>query len=115
MNRSVSLLRKAREVLKRDGWIQGELHFNGQHCAIGAIEQAFDETTDAKPDAFSYEDLRTAKIVMGQVAGELDPKSARAGYSNEAKIASFNDRRGRTMEEVLRLFNDSIRRVKEGV
>lgn len=40
---TVAVLRRAADILKRDGWCRGELHKAGRHCLMGAVYAATEE------------------------------------------------------------------------
>ena len=126
-------LQKAREVLQEAGWRQGDyftftdpggigdgdLVKGGPVCAAGALrvaaygwdylalsyvpvvgEAPFPQTPDGADDAYS--DARHA--VMREVLNEL-------GDTNS--IPAYNDAPGRTVEEVLALFDKAIEHAPE--
>lgn len=72
-------LRAAAEVLERDGWTQDEsISDSGQHCAIGAIVEAVDKDMSRENPAYY-----TFRDYLGQ------------------SVSRWNDRKGRTADEVI--------------
>lgn len=119
---AIKLARSARDILVRDGWITGDLHYGGKHCALGAIEQA--QIEFGKP--VSDDVIGKVKIALAQIVdGTFNPEEFVEddyGYRNEtyaieaaeSRIMDFNDGQADSVEDVLRAFNNSIRRLKEG-
>jgi hypothetical protein len=82
------VLREAAEVIKQRGWIQGRLRDKqGRVCAIGAISHVFDTDLALRCGAVGAEqNLRKYLSIDG---------------GDEITIASWNDKPGRTKEEVV--------------
>lgn len=103
-----TLLRKARSVIDRCGWHQGDLvaDFNNwQHspvCTYGALFVAMD-ADPARP-------ARDTKAKLIDAAGEvLRRVLSKRGYSRP--VADWNDYPARTREHVLALYDDALREV----
>ena len=116
----VSMLRKAIEVLKTDGWIQGALHAEeyqspgerGAHCAMGAIDEVFDRMIE--DGSVSYGDAMTARTGAKRLLASAITGEDVGPYSFESAIVSYNDAEGRTFSEVAGKFREAVRLVKEG-
>src|SRR5688500_24316 len=122
MNKTLKVIRRAVEVLKRDGWIKGKLHENayaseldqrGSHCMIGAIEQAYDELTtegilERKGFGRGPEYYDALNILALEVNG------GETAYDASSTIATFNDASATTFEQVRSMFQGALRKIKEG-
>lgn len=83
---ALRLVTKAIHLIKKDGWCQKQFHSSeGQHCIVGAIY--FNEPFDRRSGKL----IRDIEIMLGDLTNS-DP-------------ISFNDAKGRTVDEVLDLLH----------
>lgn len=86
MTTDADVLRKAAQIIERDGWVQGEAtDEHDGHCLIGALDAAIGEIGPTRGSVFCavYNGMRS----LGLYAG----------------IVEFNDAPGRKVEEVTAL------------
>lgn len=88
------LLRKAAEVLDRDGWCQGRMDTpGGRRCALGALYKASSELSDGyhvEPDRWIEAREGAASSIVEHLSGEW--------------ILVWNDQPERRMSDVVKLF-----------
>lgn len=91
------VLRKAADILTTGGWIQNELSYQGQHCAIGAVRIA------AHGHVGTVNNIDPALPEMKLLAEMI---GALHGFScgPAVTVSTWNDEYGRTKDEVLELF-----------
>ena len=88
--KTVTVLKKARALLAKDGWCQGAYtNNNGEHCVMGAIRACTPDYWDQQRQ--SLDAYLALKSVIHQ-----DP-------------VVWNDQKGRTMRQVLKAFDEAIR------
>ena len=85
-------LEASRDIIEKYGWIQGDLGNTEQgFCMMGAIDQHIHtEEHDSNPGRF-YRAYKTLRLVIGH-----------------NHISEWNDKEGRTKEEVITAFNQAI-------
>lgn len=92
-NEEKEILVKALEVLEQDGWCQRTSHnVLGQRCSLGAIERGA-RSLGIK----EYVRIRRAADRLYRAIGE-----------NRGGVASWNDKEGRTYEDVVLAFKKAI-------
>jgi hypothetical protein len=88
MNRPKAIVDKAKELILRDGWVQGVYRYKEGRCISGALKDASRElgfdTTSNEQDFIDY--MRARTNVMRRTGGMLP---------------TWNDKSKRTKEEVL--------------
>ncbi len=85
---TAKVLRRAVEIIERDGWIQGcFIGPGGERCATEAIAQA--QVDLATPGRNIENDMR--------------PLIAVRRYLTKAAVFPWNDKEGRTVEEVINM------------
>lgn len=112
---AMQLLEKALAVLERDGWTSGRyIHEDGRKCALGALGAAL------SPQNYRYginiltctpEWVPGAKEALRRLADEADPYQApqyRALTEPVGRIIAWNDREGRSYEDVVLAFKKAI-------
>lgn len=95
----VTDLLAARDYIRARGWCQNQYHdTGGRVCALGAIRAVTDSYTDSynRCDAACNALWQVLKIKLG-----------------ECDIAAWNDEPGRTVENVLALYDLAIERAVE--
>lgn len=96
MSDTIVNLKKARQLIAERGWIQGAGgDLDRGVCAYSAVYFAKGESY-----ATFAEEIQLARTL---------PDS---NFSTLSKIITFNDTEGRTKEEVLKLFDDTIARLE---
>lgn len=101
MSTVVETLTKARTLLENYGWIQEDVGgAETGFCALGAVTEAVELCSSARYDA--YYAARSALMYTVQ--------SSEFGCHDG--VIQFNDAPGRTKEEVLNLFNQTIARLE---
>lgn len=115
----IQLLRNAVAELKQDGWTKGMMHNKmGQHCALGAIEDAIkvefgeDIFTTGKwdnPDYIAAIGLydRANNILMNAIHDEH-------GNLRFVDVPQFNDDPKTTFADVRKAFSRAIQLAKAG-
>lgn len=86
-------LRKAIEVIDRDGWTQGVYHVGGRHCMLGALAIASGQSFYA--DRTSMLDF---EMMWANILGFKDPDEAIA----------WNDAPHRMIDDVRRRFETTL-------
>lgn len=107
------LLRRALAELKQDGWVKGDFHSpNGQHCALGAVEDVLREEF-GKGGAGGYFDSYNpeAASLYQQARGVLDAVAADRGFGEDG-IVGLNDAEKTTFDMVRDAFQEAIARAK---
>lgn len=97
-------LRAAADVLERDGWIRGSLHklasCGGGHCALGAIHVATGVVDDWGEEAqTAYQRAADAERLLTR-------------HLNIGPLPAWNDRPGRTADEVIAALRDAADRAE---
>jgi hypothetical protein len=81
----IQVLRKARDLLVREGWVQGERHSADGYCLLGALEACGRPHDDAPGQAL--------RLTLGH------------------SIMMWNDAPRRTVDDVLNLIDRTIERL----
>ena len=108
----ISVLSKARDIIATKGWIQGSLAKDNEgrnvsplckdavgYCAMGAIEKASYDFGKYFGDG----ELMTC-VVSEQFFDSLD---------EDGSISSWNDKKGRKKEDVIRIFRYAISKLEK--
>lgn len=96
------IIRRALEILKSNGWTKGSfVNKQNEYCALGALDKASSEILP--DDAVTPFDLeadftRTIREMTGKSGG----------------VVNYNDAPETTFSEVVDLFRNTLRRIKEG-
>lgn len=109
------LIRRARKVLERDGWMKGRLHEKvkftgvrgegfGRHCALGGLDKAFIELLDEGIDK------ETLTVAWTRAANELE--TTVMDNTMFRSVPEFNDAPETTKEDVFQMFTKTIQRLK---
>ena len=112
---ATQLLEQALAILERDGWTSGRyIHDDGRKCALGALGAAL------SPQNYRYgikiltctpEWVPSGQEALHRLATEVDPYQAPqylALTSPMARIIAWNDREGRSYEDVVLAFKKAI-------
>jgi len=87
-----------------EGWIQRKAHNNGSYCIVGAI---FSKLSSVGAQ-FSGPDWRTVDRVGVEAESEVNKLLTPPPGVVFSYIADWNDKPGRTQEEVLALMDTAI-------
>lgn len=112
-------LKDARTLLTTKGWTKGNYcAYKGQgkkrtlcYCAMGAINEAVKD--DAASWSLQAEKVATALITNNPKAFKNIPTSSKYGdlHDPHGRVVLWNDRRERTVGEVLNAFTNAIRKL----
>lgn len=83
-------LTRTKRLIESDGWIQGDLHNSDGYCLMGALCH---EVENAQ-----------VRLACGVALLEAIDRYTLGG----ASIISFNDYRGRTVEQIYRVLDEAI-------
>jgi hypothetical protein len=87
-------LRAAAEVLRRDGWTQGDLGTcDGPKCAVGAAYYVASDGAEVVYEFFRSDAVRRAEQIADLVADEIGVE--------RSELPNWNDEPGRTADEVI--------------
>ena len=117
----LQLLEEGLAILEQQGWCQGVIQDNKTKavCSIGALEAAAYGLTTKGSIRAGYDlglgptgltdavDLLVASIPKNQV------NRGAAWYTSRSLVASWNDKRGRTVEQVKSLYARAIAKAKK--
>lgn len=87
---ALHILKKARQLLVEEGWIQGALSSPDGFCVLGAL---WESSSLRKPGSPAY--------------------AALLGMMSTKDLATYNDRPGRTKRQVLGKFSTAIRKLEK--
>lgn len=106
-------LRKAIELVEKNGWIQGAMHTPGGFCALGAIRQGAVLALggDQEYDCWMDDEFRATLAELREVTDAHVREVIRERY-DYASIVFWNDAAKRTREEVLGVFHEALRRAE---
>lgn len=106
MSDTVAVLTMAREVLVTNGWCQGQYQSAaGEVCALGALSHAA-WILDPHHGSGDHEEETIGAIYALDAALPAD-------FPHKGMIARYNDTEGRTLQEILDLFDRAIEGVKQ--
>lgn len=95
------LAREARELIERDGWVQGFYHVEGGgYCFVGALDARIEAHNLSRQNSTWDDEISdaVADIVFSETA-KLVFLSSDDGL--EGEIVSWNDAEGRSAEDVI--------------
>lgn len=106
--RLADILDDAADLLERKGWIQGRYSNENGHCAVGAITRVcglYDAVSLTVPDMVevrsqieaAYQVERVLRNILAERGGPLH-------------VQTWNDKKGRTKQEVLDLLREGAKR-----
>lgn len=103
-------LRRAKARIEKGRWIQGDYVDKRDgvmcYCAMGAIQRS---TTD-----FSKQNL-AARVLAETLVEDPAFRRFKTGHAYDSStVVEFNDRRGRTRDQVLKAFDRAIARLEAG-
>lgn len=110
--KTAAVLRDAKAVLERNGWLQGQLYDRSQAdsgidfpacrvCLVGALRTAASGRPNGVGELFDV-----AYDALCEVVGDFD---------SERSVAEWNDVEGRTVDEVYALLDAAAERAEAGV
>lgn len=107
-----TLFERAIELLQDHGWVQGSYYMPGAgFCLLGALQYALTGRLPLQYSALgisSSTTLNAARMVLGELIYQDT-----VGTNPTRDIPSWNDRHGRTKEDVILLLKHGIERVAE--
>lgn len=105
LDEKIAHLRQARQIIEK-GWCKGMLDdYNGNHCAMGAINKAvFGHAVAGGGAQVIFDDLVEG---LPKQVGVLGPE-----YSCRFTIARWNNDEATKKEDVLAHFDETIRRLE---
>jgi hypothetical protein len=111
----IATLSNAKQMVSK-GWIQDKAEdLLGNVCAAQALGLSIAKTTEGQDELSSYEKCVTRQLV-GSVSAKLFTTAIQERFSEWAEydpalieIAQWNDREGRTQQEVLDTFDHALK------
>ncbi|AEV52041.1 hypothetical protein [Rhodococcus phage REQ1] len=100
-------LRKAIELLKEDGWIQGAMHTPGGYCSIGAIRQGALHALGEDDVERNHQEFKDELSLLREETDRLVRGVIRDRY-NHSSIVHWNDDGRRMVSEVLDVFETAL-------
>ena len=102
------ILRKAIDILDTNGWTTGNYASDsGQYCAVGALTAAAGGEVPAPGDQGWHEDIQNMENSTLVIAIQ-DTLRSRGAIDKWDFLPDWNDRTGRTKEEVIELFTSFL-------
>lgn len=112
---TLTLLTLARKFLKA-GWLQGNMEGTVDkvkcYCAAGAVDKARRELRLPKYDGLVGEAFK-ALVGDRYVKVRTQDSGFSSSFKNENAVIAFNDKEGRTKQQVVGLFDRTITKLKK--